>query len=67
MIVINVIPGDAFAKLNVRCYTVAEQERLDRAIKDLANQTIVPGTQVTVTGRIHTGPMEKNAAGPKTG
>ncbi len=56
---INVIPGDAFAKLNVRCYTVAEQERLDRAIKDLANQTIVPGTQVTVTGRIHTGPMQK--------
>ena len=56
---INVIPGDAFAKLNVRCYTVAEQERLDREIKDLARQTVVPGTQVTVTGRIHTGPMEK--------
>ena len=45
--------------MHVRCYTVAEQERLDRAIKDLANQTTVPGTQVTVTGRIHTGPMEK--------
>lgn len=56
---INVIPGDAFAKLNVRCYTVAEQERLDRAIKDLENQAMVPGTQVTVSGRIHTGPMEK--------
>ena len=56
---INVIPGDAFAKLNVRCYTVAEQERIDRAIKDLVHQTVVPGTKVTVTGRIHTGPMEK--------
>jgi len=56
---INVIPADAFAKLNVRCYTVAEQERIDRAIKDLANQTVVPATKVTVTGRIHTGPMEK--------
>ena len=56
---INVIPGDAFAKLNVRCYTVAEQERVDQAIKDLANQTVVPGTKVTVTGGIHTGPMEK--------
>lgn len=56
---INVIPGDAFAKLNVRCYTVAEQERLDLAIKDLVNQTVVPGTKVTVSGRIHTGPMEK--------
>ena len=56
---INVIPGDAFAKLNVRCYTVAEQERVDQAIKDLANHTIVPGTKVTITGGIHTGPMEK--------
>ena len=58
---INVIPGDAFAKINVRCYTVAEQERLDRAIKDLPNQTVVPGVKVTVTGGIHTGPMEKTA------
>lgn len=56
---INVIPADAYAKLNVRCYTVAEQERIDREIKDLANQTVVPGTKVTVTGGIHTGPMEK--------
>ena len=56
---INVIPGDAFAKLNVRCYSVSEQERLDQAIKHLANQTVVPGTHVTVSGRIHTGPMEK--------
>ena len=56
---INVIPDDAFVKLNVRCYTVAEQERIDSAIKDLTNQAVVPGTKVTVTGRIHTGPMEK--------
>ena len=56
---INVIPGDAFAKLNVRCYTVAEQERLDREIKALAQQAVVPGAKVTVTGGIHTGPMEK--------
>ena len=58
---INVIPGDAFAKLNVRCYTVAEQERLDREIKNLANQTMVPGVKVKVSGGIHTGPMEKTA------
>jgi len=58
---INVIPADAYAKINVRCYTVAEQERLDRAIKDLANQSTVPGVKVTVTGGIHTGPMEKTA------
>ena len=56
---INVIPKDAFASLNVRCFTVAEQQRLDAAIKALANQTFVPGTRVSVTGGIKTGPMEK--------
>lgn len=58
---INVIPKDAFAKLNVRCFKVSEQERLDREIKALANKTVVPGTKVTVTGGIQTGPMEKTA------
>ena len=56
---INVIPKDAFASLNVRCFTVAEQQRLDTAIKALAEKTFVPGTRVTVTGGIKTGPMEK--------
>ncbi|MDU4959574.1 MAG: M20/M25/M40 family metallo-hydrolase [Sporomusaceae bacterium] len=56
---INVIPQDAFAKLNVRCFKVAEQERLDREIKALATQTMVPGTSVAISGGIETGPMEK--------
>lgn len=56
---INVIPKDAFASLNVRCFTVAEQQRLDMAIKALADKTFVPGTRVSVTGGIKTGPMEK--------
>ena len=56
---INVIPKDAFASLNVRCFTVAEQQRLDAAIKGMEGKTFVPGTRVTVTGGIKTGPMEK--------
>ncbi|WP_084159877.1 M20/M25/M40 family metallo-hydrolase [Pelosinus sp. UFO1] len=56
---INSIPKDAFAKINVRCFSVAEQQRLDREIKDLPHKTVVPGTKVTVTGGIKTGPMEK--------
>ena len=56
---INSIPKDAFAKINVRCFSVAEQQRLDREIKDLPNKIMVPGTKVTVTGGIKTGPMEK--------
>jgi glutamate carboxypeptidase len=58
---INVIPADAYAKINVRCYTIAEQVRLDRAIKDLPKQAVVPGVKVVVSGGIHTGPMEKTA------
>ena len=56
---INSIPKDAFAKVNVRCFSVAEQQRLDREIKDLPSKTVVPGTKVIVTGGIKTGPMEK--------
>lgn len=56
---INVIPDNAYAKLNVRCFSVTEQERLHRAILNLSQHTLVPGTTVTVEGNIHTGPMEK--------
>jgi glutamate carboxypeptidase len=56
---INTIPGDASAQINVRCYKVSEQERLDREIRNLANRMVVPGTKVTITGGIVTGPMEK--------
>lgn len=58
---VNVIPKDAFAKVNVRCFKVAEQERLDREIRNLANKTVVPGTKVVINGKIQTGPMEKTA------
>lgn len=59
---ISVIPGDAYAEVNVRCYTVEEQQRLDTAIKALAGEGKVPGTTVAITGGIVTGPMEKTAA-----
>ena len=55
----NVIPANAFAKLEVRCYKMSELQRLDKEIKALANKTVVPGTKVTITGGIGTGPMEK--------
>ncbi len=58
---ISVIPADAYCEVNVRCFSVAEQERLDRAIKALANQKVIAGTKVEITGGIVTGPMEKNA------
>jgi glutamate carboxypeptidase len=55
----NVVPDNAFAKLEVRSYRMAELERLDEEIRDLANQTLVPATKVKVSGKIGVGPMEK--------
>ena len=59
---ISVIPGDAYCEVNVRCFEVAEQKRLDAAIKALADKIVIDGTKVEVTGGIVTGPMEKTPA-----
>ena len=56
---ISVIPGDAFCEVNVRCFSVAEQQRLDAAIKALEDKIVIEGTKVKVSGGIITGPMEK--------
>ncbi|MEG1915011.1 MAG: M20/M25/M40 family metallo-hydrolase [Acidaminococcaceae bacterium] len=58
---ISVIPADAYAQVNVRCYTVEEQQRLDHDIKALAGKGTVPGTTIEITGGIVTGPMEKTS------
>ena len=55
----NRIPDNALAQIEVRCYTTAELQRLDREIKALAGKTVVPGTKVTIEGGIGTTPMEK--------
>lgn len=56
---ISVIPGDAYCEVNVRCFSVAEQQRIDAAIKELENKIVIAGTKVSITGGIVTGPMEK--------
>lgn len=58
---ISVIPGDAYCEVNIRCFSVAEQQRIDAAVKELENYIVIPGTHVKVTGGIVTGPMEKTA------
>ena len=58
----NVVPDNAFAKLEVRGYKLSELERIDKEIKALNHKTVVPGTKVTITGGIAMGPMEKTLA-----
>lgn len=62
---ISVIPGDAFCEVNIRCFTIEEQQRIDAEVKALANKIVIPGTTITVTGGIVTGPMQKTAQAQK--
>lgn len=59
--VLNKVPDNAFAKLEVRFYKMAEGERLDREIKALAEKPAVAGATVTIEGGTEVGPMEKTA------
>ena len=56
---ISVIPGDAFCEVNIRCFSTAEQARIDEEIKALADKVVIAGTKVSITGGMVTGPMEK--------
>lgn len=62
---ISVIPSDAYCEVNVRCFTIEEQQRLDAEIKALSDKIVIPGTVVTVSGGIVTGPMQKTAQAQK--
>lgn len=62
---IATIPGDAKCGVNVRCFEVSEQERLDKAIHELEKKIVIPGTTVKITGGIVTGPMQKTAQSQK--
>ncbi|MFN3429363.1 MAG: M20/M25/M40 family metallo-hydrolase, partial [Candidatus Sericytochromatia bacterium] len=55
----NVIPDQATAKLDVRCFDTAELRRIEKAIHAMAAKPVVPGTSVKVEGGIIIGPQEK--------
>jgi glutamate carboxypeptidase len=55
----NVIPDQATAKLDVRCFDYKELQRIDKAIHAMAAKPVVPGTRVEVEGGIIIGPQEK--------
>lgn len=61
----NVIPDQATVKIEVRCYKLSEQERIDKEIRKICANPTVLGTKVTVEGGIGQGPMEKSQAAAK--
>lgn len=56
---LNVIPDSATLRVEVRCYQMSEQKRLDEEIRKICSNPTVLGTKVKLTGGIEQGPMEK--------
>ncbi|HEX7119907.1 MAG TPA: M20 family metallopeptidase [Longimicrobiales bacterium] len=55
----NVVPAEAWAELDVRFTTVAEQRRVDDALRALT--PVLPGARVTVEGGENRPPLEQTA------
>lgn len=55
---LNVVPGDAVLKINLRCYEQSEHERILKALQELAANPTVPGTKVAFAGSQGSKPME---------
>lgn len=56
----NVIPAEAYAGIDVRVTSQAEAERVDSAIRAIADFATVPDTSSTLTGGLNRPPMEKS-------
>ena len=59
---VNVVPDEAWAKIDARFNTFEAGQALDRAIRQVATKSTVAGTRIEVSGGIEKGPMEKTRA-----
>jgi glutamate carboxypeptidase len=55
----NVVPASAACDIDVRAFTIAEQERVDREVRAL--QPVVAGTRLHVSGGLNRPPLEPTA------
>jgi glutamate carboxypeptidase len=58
----NVVPDLAWAEIDTRFVMAEAGQALDRAVRQVAARSTVPGTRIEVSGGIEKGPMEKTAA-----
>lgn len=56
----NVVPAEAFARIDVRFMTMEEAHRIDEIIRGL--KPVLPGAKLEVTGGINRPPMVRNEA-----
>jgi glutamate carboxypeptidase len=54
----NVVPAEASADIDVRATTLAEADRIERALRSL--ESITPGTRLAVSGGFNRPPMERS-------
>ena len=60
----NIVPDEAFAKIDIRVAKVEEAEKILQSLRDIAAKTYIAGTETVLTGdKIVYMPMEKNQAG----
>lgn len=56
----NTVPAGATLAVDVRCWTVAEQERIDRQLRTIA--PTLPGARIDVDGQPNRPPMERQVS-----
>lgn len=61
----NIIPGNAVVGVEVRCYKLSDQQRLDGEIREICKHPTIMGTKIKLSGGMGQGPMEKNEAAAK--
>ena len=61
--VINCIPGQCTLRVDMRCETVAEMERIQEEVKKICAKTYIEGTSTEVEIRVVMAPFEKTERG----
>lgn len=56
----NVVPAEASAEIDVRATTLAEADRIERALRSL--EPLTPGTRLAISGGFNRPPMERSPA-----
>lgn len=61
----NIIPDNAVIGVEVRCYKLSEQKRLDGEIREICRNPTIIGTKIKISGGMGQGPMEKSESAAK--
>ena len=61
----NIVPDYGMMKVEIRCYQLKEQERIDKEVRNICANPTIAGVTVKLSGGIDTPPMEKTPEAAK--